>query len=167
MGPHATAGTDCTHSDGYQSRWSLCSRAIAVRTGSAGVPHSHDAMPSRWSATLARRPLTLEFYTRATPCLSRWSSTLARCHSPECRRWLHPALKRCTASAAKLSCFTADSAHVRFRATWCISHETVVRYCRRSPRSAFEQRVASAMRPSCITADGSHVLLSSDVVYQQ
>jgi len=120
----------------------------------------------------------LEFHTRTTLCphagvlhsrdaRSRWSSTLARCHSPECRRWLHPALKRCTASAAKLSCFTADSAHVRFRATWCISHETVVRYCRRSPRSAFEQRVASAMRPSCITADGSHVLLSSDVVYQQ
>src|SRR6188768_3866908 len=120
----------------------------------------------------------LEFHTRTTLCphagvlhsrdaRSRWSSTLARCHSPECRRWLHPALKRCTASAAKLSCFTADSAHVRFRATWCISHEklscftadsahvrfratwcisheTVVRYCRRSPRSAFEQRVASA-----------------------
>src|SRR6188768_1384520 len=120
----------------------------------------------------------LEFHTRTTLCphagvlhsrdaRSRWSSTLARCHSPECRRWLHPALKRCTASAAKLSCFTADSAHVRFRATWCISHETVVRYCRRSPRSAFEQRVASTMRPSCITADGSHVLLSSDVVHQQ
>ena len=61
----------------------------------------------------------LEFHTRTTLCphagvlhsrdaRSRWSSTLARCHSPECRRWLHPALKRCTASAAKLSCFTAD-----------------------------------------------------------
>ena len=156
MEPHATAGTDCTHSDGYQSRWSLCSRAIAVRTGSAGVPHSHDAMPLRWSATLARRRAS-----HAGVLLSRDAT----------RRSVDDGCIPLSSDVQHLprSCLASQQTVPTscFRATSCISYETVVRYCRQLPRSAFEQRVASAMRLLCITADGSHVLLSSDVVYQR
>ena len=62
------------------------------------------------------------------------------------------------------SCGMQTVATSCFRATWCISNETVVRYCRRSPRLAFERRGASATRPLCVIAYGRHVLLSSDVL---
>jgi len=103
-----------------------------------GVTHLHDAVP-----------LALEFHTRAMPCLRADNGYSLLSSDVQHLLWGQQTLPA--------SCF---------RATWCISYETVVDCCRWSPRPAFEQCVASAMRPLCITTNGSHVLLSSEVVYQ-
>jgi len=131
----------------FHTRTTLCPHA--------GVPHSRDAR-SRWSFTLARRRASHAGVLHSRDAIRRSADDGCIPLSGD----VHHLPRSCPASPQTVptSCF---------RATWCISYETVVRYCRRSPRSAFEQRVASAMRPSCVTADGSHVLLSSDVVYQQ
>jgi len=124
----------------------------ATATASAGVSHSRDAYSPHTGVLHSRdaMPLALEFHVSMlvrrysphagvlhSPCLSRWSSTLARCLASE-----------------------RTMATVCFRATYSISYEDSGHY----PRPAFERRGVSAMRPSFVTADGGHVLLSSNVL---